>query len=1759
VSFLVLFKNIVVKLVGLCGLTALAAASVAQVAPIKVPSHQGKHVVTDSKTLAKARQRLMLAENKFVANAGQWDSRALFSARTSGLDLWLEKRGLDFDYYKASKAGPGKKRVGQVIRLDFLGGSSTFNYVGHNALGDHIDFLNGKLPTKHTASFADVRAVDIYPGVDLKAYFDKGEPRYDLIVKANEDPSRIKMHFSGATSVSVRGNNIVLGTQVGDRLQGDLVAYQNINGKQKRVAANFVSAGRNAVGIRLGDYNKALPLVIDPLVYGTYYGGDGGWDEVRAVVEDTDGGTFMTGYTQSVYFPVMYGPYGYNLLGVQNAFLSKLQGDAYSQVYAAYIGGGGSDGAQFIKMDTNGNIWIAGQTTSSNFPGNTSPNNQTLIGDSAATGGTFTLSYGGELSRPIAWNAPPNGANSVQAALLTIPALASSGVTVVSAGGSLPNATYNISIPNSADLPQTLVVTNTSIINGNSLYSAGIDPAIFNETAQYNFFNPVTVNSPQTLEAIGSQANGGTFTLTFYTQPTSTVASAAQTTTALKYNSSGAQIQTALQALAGIGATAGATATVTGGPASGPGATPVKISFNLANGGAAQFPLIVNSSLSVTDSPPFAAYVPSFQIGKKPSIFVMPFFRSSATVLDPQPGGIPSQTKIFGIDSSEEFQNFDLYSPSGSTTVRMLLSGTVYGGGANDYMPDLGPFPITPVNGAQVGGLAVGWLLDETYTESSPYTTSSEYAMTPGADGGNVSQYISVNTASADFDGSGYAICRGAIYDASGNIFVAGTLGFDKNEDTGTFSGPIFTTTAGVFQGGQLAQSMDAFVRKYNTQGGLQWSALVGGQDDDKAGGYDEGNTASNLPIGPALQPVPTGPAIAVDVNGGVYITGVEASQDFPRTKGAYGQVNSTGNDDTFVTKISNDGSQILYSTNLNFSDNIGSFYMPAGIAVNTNGAVFLTGNLHPIEQFPDDLAVQTMEPVPDQPSNTLYASISPNPLITTPTGTVPEYECFERTLPAGIPAPPEFGTNQDWMIVLNNTGSDLLFDSYLGGALDNRVYAPYVDTFGDAWAMGWVDSWRSYAVINASGPPTIHNDGPARLPVAANPVADPIWESMISSLAFKSYPDDAQDGSTDTSLPYGILSAQYPLRHGPISPQFMPSETSKDGWVIRVRIGLPSLGNLTLAPQTVPGGLGAFSTGTLTLSSPAPASGVNVDLSITQGTAISFSSTTTQTTTTINIASGSTTGTFKVYSQAVSANTQCLVQANLEGSILTSSVTVVPWLQNLQVSPTNLVGGNVVNGTVTIAAAAPTGGINISLDATPSGVVTLPTAGVTIPAGQTSANFSITTPGVLAPTPIDVTATLLSFSVNQTLTLSPATVASLTLSPSTISSGGQVQGTVTLNGLAGGVATGTGLNIQISASDPAFKFIVPPSTVAVAGPVTVTIAPQTNSATFTIQTPISTADPQVTITAAMAAQGNNPAGTASAVLFIDSFNLSGFTLNPTEIASGGTSTGTITIGTPAPVGGVIVNIATSNSNVASVPASVTIPQGQTSATFTVTGGFLATSTGDQATITVGRTGTPFTATITVDPLPVSLVLTPSDLLGGGTATGTITIGAATPNGITFTVTTDQPGDIGVPATVTVPGGQTSLTFPITSQPVTSSVTANVFAAWWDGMSTSTTSAPLTLEPVGIIGLTFSPDVVYQGGATSFTVTLSGTAPAGGATVMLSQSLNLLGLPSQITIPAGQSTFTSIPYYARRVPRSLMDTVTATYNGSTTASIIVQQ
>jgi hypothetical protein len=220
--------------------------------------------------------------------------------------------------------------------------------------------------------------------------------------------------------------------------------------------------------------------------------------------------------------------------------------------------------------------------------------------------------------------------------------------------------------------------------------------------------------------------------------------------------------------------------------------------------------------------------------------------------------------------------------------------------------------------------------------------------------------------------------------------------------------------------------------------------------------------------------------------------------------------------------------------------------------------------------------------------------------------------------------------------------------------------------------------------------------------------------------------------------------------------------------------------------------------------------------------------------------------------------------------------------------------------------------------------------------------------------------------------------------------------------------------------------------------------------------------------------RGINSAGTAGAWSAVRRFTPGGFTqapslagiaLNPASVVGGNTSQGTASLTSAAPSGGAVVTLSSSNTSAATVPASVTVPAGAFSATFTVSTASVTAST--SLTISGAFGGSTRSATLTVTPpaAPAALstvAVNPTSVTGGTSSQGTVTLTSAAPfGGFAVSLSSSNTGAATVPAGVSVAQGATSATFAIATSAVTASTPVTVTAS----AGGVTRTATLTVNP----------------------------------------------------------------------------------------------
>lgn len=103
------------------------------------------------------------------------------------------------------------------------------------------------------------------------------------------------------------------------------------------------------------------------LLYSSYLGGSKD-DYGTGIALGSDGSVYVTGATSSTNFPLMSARQSTNAGGAYDAFVVRISPNGRPLLYSSYHGGSGSDEAQKIAVDRGGNMYLIGDTTSTNFP-----------------------------------------------------------------------------------------------------------------------------------------------------------------------------------------------------------------------------------------------------------------------------------------------------------------------------------------------------------------------------------------------------------------------------------------------------------------------------------------------------------------------------------------------------------------------------------------------------------------------------------------------------------------------------------------------------------------------------------------------------------------------------------------------------------------------------------------------------------------------------------------------------------------------------------------------------------------------------------------------------------------------------------------------------------------------------------------------------------------------------------------------------------------------------------------------------------------------------------------------------------------------------------------------------------------------------------------------------------------------------------------------------------------------------------------------
>ena len=290
---------------------------------------------------------------------------------------------------------PGKTFAQRIhshaYNMSFLNASENAEIVPDKPLPTYNNYFIGNDPSRWATNcriYQGVTFKNIYPNIDVRYYTDGGTLKYNLIVHPGADPARIAMKYTGASKLTVKDNQLITHTTVGDVKELSPLSYQLSKNGKAEVACKFILTKDSIVRFQVRDYAKDATLIIDPsLVFSTFTGSrsdNWGYTATYDASGNFYSGSIVLDYSTQAGggpngngFPITPGAFQTSFQGgdgsegaglAYDVAIMKFNSTGSTRVYATYLGGSGDEQPHSLIVDKAGNLIIAGRTSSGNFP-----------------------------------------------------------------------------------------------------------------------------------------------------------------------------------------------------------------------------------------------------------------------------------------------------------------------------------------------------------------------------------------------------------------------------------------------------------------------------------------------------------------------------------------------------------------------------------------------------------------------------------------------------------------------------------------------------------------------------------------------------------------------------------------------------------------------------------------------------------------------------------------------------------------------------------------------------------------------------------------------------------------------------------------------------------------------------------------------------------------------------------------------------------------------------------------------------------------------------------------------------------------------------------------------------------------------------------------------------------------------------------------------------------------------------------------------
>jgi gliding motility-associated-like protein len=319
-------------------------------------------------------------------NQGQWDERILYNMPLSSGRLYVEQEGLTFflsnatfhnhDHEKAQEHHD-ESTVYHAIQQRFVHAQNT-TFTARDSSEHYHNYFLGNDQSKWKSKVHGVKKLNAdgyFPNGSLHYLTDDRQFAFHLQLNPLADLHELDFAITGADSIFIDELGLLhLTHRFGEITYSAPKAWNLISATQKEEVAIQFTLDKNIISFQVGaNYNPNLPLYIDPsLTFSTFTGSPAdNWG--FTATPDANGNLFGGGIVFGSGYPSSAGAFDATYNSGTGTFpmdvgITKFNATGTALLYSTYLGGSGNETPHSIVCATNGELFVYGVTSSTNFP-----------------------------------------------------------------------------------------------------------------------------------------------------------------------------------------------------------------------------------------------------------------------------------------------------------------------------------------------------------------------------------------------------------------------------------------------------------------------------------------------------------------------------------------------------------------------------------------------------------------------------------------------------------------------------------------------------------------------------------------------------------------------------------------------------------------------------------------------------------------------------------------------------------------------------------------------------------------------------------------------------------------------------------------------------------------------------------------------------------------------------------------------------------------------------------------------------------------------------------------------------------------------------------------------------------------------------------------------------------------------------------------------------------------------------------------------